>query len=687
MKKRSLFYFFVAALALVLMAGCSQATDGSTTTVGLNSLWGTITAEKLQAAVDRAVASGESLEFEDGLSIGTGQVNLRNTRITVYGTVTNAALLNAAYATVTRADDEAGITNTGVYIYPQGMEHDWITGAGAKVEFVPGGLKKMMSTATAVAVREYKLGPTKDVDYSTGEAVDPQLYTTATLTDIYVLDKLTIPGDSNVTATAIALTALGTVDFTGDVNISGIAANKLVFAAPSVLTSSKDNGVEITLPVSVPAGVLSSSTINVKAESNRNLTFKGATTALTVAKLEGPGILVFDADPTAVTVNSGTGTIQFIQPVTSGTFVFKDKVAAVFNRDIAAGTFTPTANTSTGKVTFEKKVDFAAASTIPGDVEFKDDASQTGILTLGGNVTIANGVELTLTNADVNLGTGKSVFVGPAKVLTAVGSTVLTPAGASTLTAGAAAPATNPSEQDLLTAKTLTLAVQDLVITSGVLEAASEGIFAIDTGITVSTTSPVSGTTPGGFLRLAPGGTINLTANDAVIAFGATPANVQITGAIAALRASGAAITLGNGTIQGGGSGAALAITGNDAVIGFNTGVTGDTIVLDAVTLNLTANGVLSILNAAAPNSVSLKNQAKVLLNNEAGVNNANGYIKGGQVATISGIPIAKGATDAAAAAVYSIAHDTGNPVLLIGPIATGPTNLSKTGTTFEAVP
>jgi hypothetical protein len=685
MKKSLIFGLIAVVSAGLLLAGCSQATD-TTTTVGLNSLWGSISAAKLQEAVDQAAAFGETLEFESGLAIGTGAVNLKNTRITVYGAVTNAATLNAAYATVTRADDYAGITNSGVYIYAQGAEHDWIKGGGAKVEFLPGGIKTMQSTATAVAVREYTLGPLAGVDYTPDVPVNPTDYTTGTLSDIYVLDKLTIPGNAAI-STTIAIHALGTADITGDISLATITKDKLVFAQPSVLTSSKEGGVEITLPATAPggSGVLDASTLNVKAESGKNITFKGGDTALTVAKLEGPGNLVVNADPTAVTVNAGNGTVQFIQPVTSGTFVFQDTVAAIFDKAITEGTFTPATNTSTGKVTFEKDVIFNGASALLGDVEFKGDVTQSETLTLGGNITIANGKALTLTNnKTVTLGAGKSVFVGTAKVLTAVGVTVLTPGGASTLTAGEAAPAANPSEAALVAAKTLTLAEANLTITSGVLEAAEEGIFAITgSGITVATTAPTAGVA-GGFLRLAPGGTVSLATNDAKLDFGATASKITVTGAVASLQAAGAAVTLGNDTIQGGGTGASLEVITADADIAFTGG--GTTLVLDAVTLDLAAFGKLTLTGDASANTVSLKNQAKVQLNADAGVDNAGRFIKAGNVtAAISGgTPIVRGASEAATGAqVYSVAHDTGNPVLITGP-ASSSVALSKTGATFE---
>jgi hypothetical protein len=691
MYKKSLF-FGAAALALflaalMLMTGCSQATD-STTTVGRNSIYGNVTAVELQTAVDRAVAAGESLVFESP-TIGAGQVNLKTARIVVRGTVTLSAgaFLNGADAAVTQADEDArivGNTATSYYIYPQGMTHDWVTGTNIiKVEYLPGGLSTMQSTSTHVAVREFKLGPARNNDYSVKpEGVDPNSFTTAPggLTAIYVIDKLTIPADANVTGAGIDMWALGTADVTGDLDLSGITANDIVFAQCSTLTSSREGGVTIVFEASVPGTKLAASTLNVKVESGKNITVRGGATATTLNKLDGSGTLLFDADPTAVTINGGDGTIEFAQPVTAGTFVLKDTVKAVFGYNVTAATFTPLTNTSTGKVTFKGTVAFAAASTIRGAVEFNKAVTRTaGALGLLGDVTLKNDVGITFASADT-LTLGKSVFVGPDKILTAVGTTVLTPTATATLTA-AAAPPENADQAAIDAAKKITLGTEDLAITSGTLEVASGGIFAIATGRTIKTTS-VAAPTPSGFLQVAPGGAISLDAIDAIISFGPTVGDNTITGAIAMVRAAGAAVTLGKSIT--GNAGASLAITAADALLTVTGG--GKTLTLEKVTLDLTANGKLVIAGAASVNTVTLRNQAKVLLNSDPGVINTKEYIKGNaHTAAISGDAIARGANDTDGA-VYAIEHGTGNSVVLTGAGASSDVEISKASTTFSAV-
>jgi hypothetical protein len=672
--------------ALIIITGCKQIINRVTTTTdGRNSLYGSITAAGLQALIDRASVTGETVVFESGFSIGAGDVNLKNVRVVINGVVTNAALLNGAYAVVTPADKNARLTNTGTYVYPEGTPHNWITG-GTKIAFLPKGLNSMQSTATHVAVREFKLGPVANIDYSTGAAIDPKNYSMA-LVNIYVVDKLTIPANG-IKPSFMGLTALGTVDVI-ESNTTAFAAGGIKLAATSTLTSST-SAVEITLDAPVTLGA-------VNVELGKNITFKTTNTPATVTmeRLGGAGTLVFDAVPNVVTIKSGDGAIEFIRPIGTASFNLKGSVAATFAHPITTAAFPAAADSSTGQIVFNGTVGFGTTpSVIRGDVVFNHNVVQgPAALSLLGNVNIQNGKKITLhLNSPVTLGADKSISAGAVPVLTAVDSSVvLTPNGMTTLTAGAAAPDANPTDQDLLNAKTLTLGGASLTISSGNLQVSSAGIFEIyettpGPQITLSTTAAAAGA-----LSVAPEGTIVLANKNSFINISAAVNDVIITGTgnagskttAAALKASGGTVRLCSSVIKGSAGGVSLVLSGgsNSAVI------TVKNLVLDNVTLDLSDGGSLVLpVNAANPSTVSLKNQAKLLLIAD-GVPNTNGFIKGGSFVSLTGgLPLALGDTDADKAAVHSIAHQAGlNPVILKGPVLVGPATLSKTATVFDA--
>jgi hypothetical protein len=684
--RKSLFLVRVAVFltALIIISGCKQVINSTTTTTeGRNSIYGSITAIGLQTAIDRAAAAGETVVFESGLSIGAGDVNLKNVRIVINGAVDNAALLNGAYASITRGNEKARITNTGTYIYPTGKPHDLVTG-GTKIEFLPDGLSGMQSTATHVAIREFTLGPLADTDYSMGSAIDPKSYSTA-LMNIYVVDKLTVPANGQK-PNSIGLTALGIVNV--------IESNAVVFttggiklAATSTLTSST-SAVEITLPTPVNLGA-------VKVEMGKDITFKttNAPATITLERLDGPGTLMFDAVPNTVNINRGNGTIEFIKPIGTASFNLKGNVGAIFDYPITMASFPAAADSSTGQIVFKGTVGFSTTpSVIRGDVVFNHNVTQgVGALSLLGNVNLQNGKKITFyPNHQVTLGADKSILVGAIPVLTAVdGNVVLNSIGMATLTAGAAAPDVNPTDQQLLDAKTLTLGGAPLTIISGNLQAASAGIFEIYE----TTPGPqivLSTTAKGSVLSVAPGGTIVLANRNSSINLGVSTNDVTITGtgsaggktAATTLTASGGTVSLGDSVIKGSAVGVSLVLgSGSNSAV-----ITSKNLVLDNITLDLSDSGALVLpMNAANPSTVSLKNQAKLLLMAN-GVPNANGFIKGGSFVTLTGgLSRALGATDANGAEVHSIAHEAGrNTVVLKGPVLAGNATISKTTTFFD---
>jgi hypothetical protein len=681
--RKSLFFVSTAVFltALIIITGCKQVTNTNTITrPGRNSIYGTVSTAELQSVIDRVAASGETLFFEPGLSIGTGDVNLKNARIVVNGGMTNAALLNAAYASVSRNDKKATIINSGTYIYPKDTDHDWITG-GTKAEFLPNGLSTMQATATHAAVREFKLGPIANMDYSTGVTVNPMDYST-NLTNIYVVDKLTIPADGQRPSFQ-GFTALGTVDVVEN-NTSALTAAGLKLAATSTLISSTGN-VEITLPAAINLGT-------VKVEHGKNIIFKTGTTSpatITMERLTGTGTLIFDAVPTKVTINGGDSTIEFLRPITNASFTLKGEVAAIFDASVATSTFPAAADSSTGTVIFKSTAGFGTnPSAIRGDVVFNDNVTQNNAaLSLLGNVSLKNGKKLTFyINKAITLGAGKNISVGEVPVLTVIdGNVEVTPKGMTTLTAGDTAPDVNPTDQQILNAKTLTLGGASLTITTGNLQVTQAGIFEIGP-VTLSTSGAIS------TLSVAPGGTIVLVNKSASISTGTAVNDVIITGVGIAttratpttLKASGGTISMGDSMISGSAAGAStsLVLGGADSAV-----ITSKNLVLNNVTLDLRDRGDLVIAMNTIAHSVKLKNQAKLFLIDH-GVPNSSGYIKGGgdKFVAISGGYRSLGATDADGTAVHSIAHQAGlDMVVLRGHSAIGSATLNKAAAYFFA--
>jgi hypothetical protein len=242
-------------------------------------------------------------------------------------------------------------------------------------------------------------------------------------------------------------------------------------------------------------------------------------------------------------------------------------------------------------------------------------------------------------NTTLDLGPGKTISVGGgrysgngalvplAPVLTAgpegVRITAL-PAGTAVLTAAIplTTSASNSEEAAKRNAnKMLTLGSGGIEITYGTLEVAPEATFTIR-DVTVTTKIGSNSDTLIGFLSVADGGKINLldaaAGGTSSIDIGDTEIGYPGGGnnTVAALVASGGAVSLGNNTIAGA-KGAVLAVTSNDATIGVGEAVTGTkSLTVKGITLDLAGRGVLAIVSAPAFNRLILTDGAKLNLYN-----------------------------------------------------------------------
>jgi hypothetical protein len=675
MFKKGLMLGFIAVLSAgLVLTGCSQATDSTATTVGRNSLYGTVTVPILQSRIDAAIAAGESIILEDNLTINTTGgtvVDFKTARVHVNGSITATGVtINAVDAAVTwEGDDGEFATSTGGYLYRRSEDitkADGITlriTSGTGAQFVDR-LQDITESATRAAVRNFTFGPVADNDYSTGTAIPIRVNATG-LNTLYVLGELTVPPGGVPPSVLIAdgIRALGTVNVTG--NDDTVLSNAKVFLTnPATITSKVVGGVVVT----IASGTLP----NVRVESGQDITIKdGITDTFTIpGKLDGPGtlrVIPVIATGGTVTIGGGNGNVVFEGTITSGNaLTIKNTGTAAFKDDVAIT---------------------AASITIAGDAVFEGNVTTTtsGAVSFGGNVTLHNGKAVTLAYATavdtLTLALGKTISVGGAlvtggggeripvsPVLKAAMKTVLTPADGAVLTAAAAYNNT-ASDEAKAAAKQITLDTAALAITSGDLRVVEEGIFTID-GIALSTASIF------GALSLEPGGVINLADNTSIINFGIAAAETAITGdaaVVTSLTAKGAVVTLGQGAITGAGATLTPHIaTGgaagtNDMIIG---PIATKSLTLDGATLDLSESGKLTILGTG---SVTLVNQGKLFLVPD-GFPNTYDYISytpnfgviGG------GTRIALGATEMnetspVAIAISSIAHQSGAGVTISG--------------------
>jgi hypothetical protein len=663
MLKKSLIFGSAALFlaALITLTGCpTSVDDGSSGTVYAHRIYGTAVSPYVaQEAINRAVAAGEPIVLEDGLTLAAGHLNFKNAQVRIEGRVsaTGALVISVVDASVTWADNAFLTlgTATSAYIHRIGQDTSKVT-AGTPVEFAES-LETIMPTATAAGVRRFKLGPKQNFDYSTNPDGINARISAVSLGTLYVLDELVIDtGATNPSATpALAITALGTVDVTGTPPAGVIPGTTgvLPLGTCSTLTTSK-GGVVVTVPATA------TSIPNIKVDEGKDFIITQATAGtLTIpGKLTGEGTLEVLGAVTELTIAGGDGSIRF------------------------SGAAVPTAINAgnTGTITFEKDLtSLANPSTIAGDAVFNGALTTTKALALNGNVTLASGKAVTLGSGEaLTLGAGKTVSVRftprngdpvVAPVLSAgSGNVVLTPGGASTLTAPA--DPTQTSDAAIAAAKRLTLAGGALTVTDGVLRVAPDASLAVDTvALTTGTT-----VTTIGYLGLEDGGSLVLTGTTVgTVVIGDT----TISGA-STLKASGGIITLGNNKISGSAPGAVLAAASGTPVF---TLASAKLLTLDQADLNLASNGNVVITDTAR---VILTEQAKITLNNgEGGVPTtrrkigANGLLSGGFVGLTS-------PTATTTQQVWSVAHESADAADVSITADGANVTLAKSGTTFN---
>jgi hypothetical protein len=603
MKKSLIFGLIAVVSAGLLLAGCSQATDSDTTYLDKYAIYGEIGAEVLQARIDESIATGGMVVLADGLTIddtNASVVDFKTAQVQVNGKVTAQGItINAVDASVTWLENgEFDTSSDGVYIYrnaedilrPDNLSR--IT-AGSGVQFV-NRLQDIIETATAAAVRNFTFGPLEDYDYSTGTGISVKVNATG-LTGLYVLGTLTVPADGVAPTLSDGITALGTVDVTG--NNSVVFGGKVAMADPATLTSSQVGGAVITLPdtPSIP---------NVRIELGNDITVNSTTTTTfaVAGKLNGLGTLkVTSALTTLITIGGGNGNVVFTN-------------AAIASTGLSIG--------STGTTTFEGTfTNTSGAAYIAGDVVFKGNVTRTaGDVYFGGDVTLYNGKTLTLTTTGtVNLAAGKQIIVGGGAisgadgtvpftpVLEAVTTTALTPVTGAVLTAGAAYGST-ATEVELAAAKSIDLGTASLAITTGDLRVAAGSTLGI-TAKTLSTTGLA------GRLSLADGATVTLSNSaDSKIDFGTVASEATVAGNATnpvSLTASGAAVTLGNDTISGAGATLALGVGTGGSVDAVITTGAGKNLTLDGAVLDLSGSGKVTVVAAG---SLTLVNQGTIFL-------------------------------------------------------------------------
>jgi hypothetical protein len=661
MLKKSL--IFVSAVlflaALITLTGCpTSADDGSSSIVYAHRIYGTdVTPYEAQEAIDNAVAAGEPVVLENGLTIaGPGHLNFKNAQVRINGMVrfNGGGIVSVVDASVTWAPDSSFDLPGGAYIHRYGTNVSGVN-VDALVEYAES-LETIFATAHKAGVRRFKLGPIQNFDYSTSSnGIDARI-NAVDLEELYVLDELVIDSSATVPGTGLSVTAMGSVDVTGTPpNAVVVGGGTLPLGTCSTLTTSK-GGVVVPVP-GTPTRIP-----NIKVDEGKDYSIQQAAVGtLTIeGKLTGAGTLDVLGAVEDITIRGGNGSIRFPGAANPGVI------------DIA----------STGKVTFNNLIALTGASTIAGDVVFRGNVTTAAALELYGNVTLVSPGILNLNSLNtLTLGRGKTISVEftPRNASTVIApvlsagpeDVVLTPDTAAVTLTVPADPTQN-SDAAISAAKRLTLAGQDLTITRGILQVAPGAAFAINA---VSVTTNITDTQIG-YLAAADGGAIVLVGagdidiGDTVIATAST------------LRAGGGTVTLGNNKIAGSVTGAVLtAATGAPS---FTLDGTTGLLSLEQTDLNLAANG--SVVINDAEGRVILTGQAKIILNNgEGGVPTARSRItNGGNVGILSGGVVGLTAPTATTTqAVWSVAHrDAAAADVSIVAAAAGFT-LSKTGTSF----
>jgi hypothetical protein len=606
MIKRSLVVGSVALFlaALITLTGCPTSTDDSSSTIVYgHRIYGTeVNPYQVQLAIDNAIKAGEPVVLENNLTIGTGdgELNFKTAQVVVNGAVTfTGGVISVADAAVTwKEGSSLKLDGSGKYIHRTGTDVSKVkvdAPATDLVDFVERR-EDITSTAVAVAVRRFKLGPLQDYDYSSGAPINFVTANTAALTTVYVLDELVIPTEG--VAPGLTLTALGSVDVTGVPPTSVVVGkDTILLGTSSTLTSSKGGIV-------IPVVGTSTSLHAVEVREGKDFAIVQDSTpgALIIDKLTGKGTLEVLSAVTSITINGGDGNVTF------------------------SGDAAPTKITigSTGKTVFAKAVaSLTTDSVISGDAVFEGAVTTSASLTFHGDVTLASAAVVTLnfgTPSRLTLAAGKTVYakITPsasgsattiAPLLTAGPAGVaLTPTSGATLTL-AAAPA-KADETSVNDAKKITLGDQPLEITSGVLQVAPGAVFELnDKTLTTGADPAVKG-----YLALENGGKVAFLSSGSLV-IGDTTIKVAST-----LQAGGGTVTLGNDKIAGSAAGTTLAAPLKGGIAGTAPliSVAANTnLILEQVDLNLAAFGGLEI--NAGSGRVILTGRARIILNNGEG--------------------------------------------------------------------
>ncbi|MDR2210591.1 MAG: hypothetical protein LBO65_03875 [Spirochaetaceae bacterium] len=687
MLKKSLIFGSVALFlaALITLTGCpTSADDGSTEVFYGHRIYGkNVTPYEAQVAIDNAVAAGESVVLEHDLTIVTlpgavNALNFKGTQVKINGAVKFiGGTISVADAQVTwaaNAELDLGGPNAGYYILRESQKPELANGVvdGTMVEFVER-VQDIMYTSERAAVRQFTLGPKQDFDYFTDSTNGIWAkINNPNLTNLYVLDNLTVPGDGNLPD--ITITALGTVDVTGTAPRGAgleVGGTKLPLGTSSTLTSSTSmDSVEILVP---------SPTVlpNVRVEKG-----KGFSVLADDASFAIPGAL------------TGEGTLEVLGDVDDTIVILGGKGNVKFSGNVAPD---QVIIASTGKVTFAKDLTSLSGgdpSEIYSDVVFKGAVRTTAgsplhnSLELYGNVTLsaANAVTLTTTYPLV-LGANKTISleITPADtkvpavypILEAGPSGVkLTPVSGLVLT-----PGSNPAKDTevLVNAqKKITLSVAGFEITDGTLQVAQGAILDI-AGQTVNTkVAPTLVPPQFGYLAVANGGTL-------VIGAGSLDIDYTTINAASTIKAEGGTVTLGNNTIAGSVPGTKLSASKGGALTAPLIAVDpNQSLNLAQLDLNLAVYGGLQL--KGVDSRITLKKQAKIILKELAGgptewrnITTALGNIKlNGNIEAIADTPESVKKQN-----VVSLAHKGGEAEVSIIAVSSTPT-LGKGTITFS---
>jgi hypothetical protein len=664
-------------------------------------LYGEASPAVVTQAVTAAKAGGRPVVLTDGLTItGSGAASFEDLNVRVEGSVTisDGAIINAAYASLSFAENSSitvagsSTSSFGTFIYSGEGEGILSTGTGKKAKYVSDPLTVAPGTATHIAVDEFKAG---------GDVAGH-------VTTLIVLKTLTVdatspafpdgntPGDPRIVA-------LGIVDFTQGNTAS---LGNLDFASTSAITSSTGD-----ITVSLPA----SSAISVKAE--KPFTIQGGETALQLGSVEGPAtVTIATGSLTALTIGTiaetgklniaattvnevklykNKGEINFTSDLTAVTFALASPEAANTNEGtvnfagtVASATIPAKTLTGAGKVVFGENVTFSSESNIGNDVEFNGTATIGAAAFTAGNVSFGIGKGFTFGGtSEVTIKGGKAISVGATKVLETVTDVVLTPTSGGTLTNPA--PTDAEDEEAEAKARTLTVGGAALTLTSGQLKVA--GILAIDgfaLSLPYNTPAAAGAVAPAPFLILGDGSSLVLkpaASNGSKLVVGDSTSGINFTIAGPASAATNPPDT----TLTASGevtftipsasapliSGAGSSITSNEEGSAPAYSVSKANLNVKGVNLDLSVNGSIALTADNTTARVILEggaNPGKISFSSEGGVpvttarppsptigNGTNAYaISGGVI---------QGEEDAATTAIVSLSGGTTSNLTITG--------------------